>query len=93
MTNFYKKAQQLEELNPNQIRMFVTQLKQQATALASNLNQYSDPSQALAELQQIQMLTQQIIASINAGARKTMVTPQQQMQQTRQMTQTDYSEE
>ena len=90
MTNYYKKAQQTPDFDPNQIKMFVTQLKQQTNTLASNLNNYVDPSQALAELQQIQTLTQQIIASIHAGARKTMVTPQQQIQQTRQMTETQY---
>lgn len=71
------------KLNPNQLRQFANQLKRSATDLVSNLTQYADSNEALLELQNIQMITQKLIASINAGARKTMVTPAQMVQQTR----------
>lgn len=87
MANFYKKAQAIpvEELNPSQLRTFVNQLKMSTISLASNLAQYSDSTQALLELQNIQGLTQKIIASINSGTRKNVVTPQQMVQQTREI--------
>lgn len=71
------------ELKPEQLRTFAMKLKMSAITFAENLAKTNDPNQALMELQGIQQITQQLIASINSGTRKTMVTPTQMMQQTR----------
>jgi hypothetical protein len=72
-------------LNPAQLKTFAMQLKMSATEFASKLGQYSNQDEALMELQNIQSLTQKLIASIQSGTRKTVVNPQQMVQQTREI--------
>ena len=72
-----------QNLKPGQIRNFVMRLKSSVNTLASNLNKYENPTQALTEMQNIQTLTQQIIASIQNERKKMTVTDQQAIQQVR----------
>jgi hypothetical protein len=73
-----------EELDPNQIRTFVMQLKTSVNVLSTQLNNYKNTNEALLELEKIQTLTQQIVGSIYSSKKKPVITQQEQIQQVRQ---------
>jgi len=79
----YAQPQQ-NQFNPNHISLFATNLRNQVNNFVSNLNKIETPEQALQQMEKIQTITQQIIASIQQGSRKTVVTNPEAVQQVKQ---------
>jgi len=73
----YKEAQ----VNLNYLSNFAMNLRTSVNNFASNINQYQTTEQALMELENIQSILQQIIASVQQGVRKTVVTNPQAIEQ------------
>ena len=65
----------------NYITTFVNNLRVAVNFFAGNLNSYTSPDQALMDLEKIQTLTQQVIASLQGGKRQTVVNDPQAVQQ------------
>ncbi len=80
----YKLTEPLQQMNSLEyLRSYVTNLRSMVNTFAGNLNNYKNTQQVLMNLEEIQTALQQIIASVQDGSKKTVVTPSQDTQQAR----------